>query len=259
MKTKVTIILVAGFVASLFYLTVLAQTEEKKPQLFAVSEDIVYPSKFMEYEAGVKKWLDFYAKYKFPHPVTVYRTDDYRYYFLIPIEKLSDIDDFEKYFDEVKKKAGKEIEELEKLFDGTYESTTFGVVVLRTDLSYSPEKPRVKTEDINFIWWNYYYIKVGEEKEAEEIAKEWQALWKSKKIADYFNVYQPILWSDLPAMVAAGGAKSKADYYSHMEKNIEKMGAEYVALSKKTMDGCRKYEQRTGTILRELSYVPPKK
>lgn len=259
MKSKVSLILVAGFVASLFSLTSLAQAQEQKPQLFLVWEDIVHPSKTMGYEAAMKMWVDFNAKHKFPRPVTVYRTNDYHYYTLMPIEKLADIDDLEKYFTELGKEAEKDVEEIQKAFAGTAESTTFGTVLLRTDLSYAPENPRVKTEDVNFIWWNYYYIKSGKEKEAEKIAKEWQALWKNKGITDNFMVYQPVLWSDIPAMVAAGGALSAADYYSHMEKNIEKMGDEYLALTKKTMDACRKFEQRTGTILREISYIPQEK
>jgi hypothetical protein len=44
-----------------------------------------------------------------------------------------------------------------------------------------------------------------------------------------------------------------------MEKNVEKMGDEYLALTKKTMDACRKFEQRTGMILRDLSYIPQEK
>jgi hypothetical protein len=74
-----------------------------------------------------------------------------------------------------------------------------------------------------------------------------------------FDIKPNYLGPDMPAMVAAGGAKSKAAYYSDMEKNIEMMGDEYTALTKKTMDVCRKFEQRTGTILRELTYIPPKK
>ena len=259
MKSKVSIILAAVFAASLFSLTYLAQAQEQKPQLFLAWEDIVYPSKAMGYEETLKKWVDFNTKHKFPYPVTVYRTTDYRYYTLMPIEKLADIEDLEKYFTELEEEAVKDVEEIEKAFAGTTESTTFGTVLLRTDLSYAPENPRVKTEDVNFVWWNYYYIKSGKEKEAEKIAKEWQALWKSNGITDSFQVYQPMLWSDIPALVAAGGALSAADYYSHMEKNVEKMGDEYLALTKKTMDACRKFEQKVGMILRDLSYIPQEK
>jgi hypothetical protein len=259
MKSKASIIIGVFFISSLLSLTYPVQAQEQIPQLYLVWEDIVHPSKAMDYEASLKKWVDFNTKYKFPRPVTVYRTNDYHYYTLMPIEKLADIEDLEKYIAGLGEQAGKEVEELQKGFVGTTESTTAGTVLLRTDLSYMPENPRVKTEDVSFVWWNYYYIKYGKEEEAEEIAKEWQALWKSNGITDSFQVYQPMLWSDLPVIVAAGGALSAADYYSHMEKYIEKMGDEYLALNKKTMDACRRFEQKTGMILRDLSYIPPEK
>ncbi len=259
MKSKVSIIIAVFFVASLLSLTFSAQAQEQESQLYLVWEDTVHPSKAMGYEAAMKMWVDFNTKYKFPRPVTVYRTNDYHYYTLMPIEKLADIDDLEKYFTELGEEAGKDVGEIQKAFAGTTESTTFGTALLRFDLSYMPENPRVKTEDVSFVWWNYYYVKSGKEKEAEEIAKEWQALWKSNGITDSFQVYQPMLWSDIPVMTAAGGALSAADYYSHMEKNIEKMGDEYLALTKKTMDACRRFEQKTGMILRDLSYIPPEK
>lgn len=259
MKSKVSIILVVFFVAGLLSLNYPAQAQEQKPQLYLVWEDIVHPSKAMDYEAVLKMWHDFNTKYKFPHPVTVYRTNDYHYYTLLPIEKLADIESLEKYITALGEEAGKEVEELQKGLAGTTESTTAGTVLLRTDLSYTPENPRVKTEDVSFVWWNYYYLKYGKEKEAEEIAKEWQALWKKNGITDGFQLYQPTLWSDLPVLVAAGGALSAADYYSHMEKNIEKMGDAYLALAKKTMDACRRFEEKTGMILRDLSYIPPEK
>lgn len=259
MKGKVSIILVVCLVVGFFSLTALAQAEEQKPQLFAVWDVVVYPSKFMEFEAANKEFVALAAKHECPFPWTAYRTSDFHYYFLIPIENLAGLDKVMDYFGKVAEKAGKEYEAIQKGMAGTYESETLGAVLLRTDLSYNPEKPRVKTEEMNFVWWNYYYIKSGKEKEAEEIAKEWQALWGSKKITDFFNVFQYFLGPDIPAMVAAGGAKSEPDYYSQTEKNIKKMGDEYAALTKKTMDACRKFEQRTGTILRELSYIPKEK
>jgi hypothetical protein len=259
MKSKVSIILVVGFVASLFSLTALAQAEEMKPQLFVVWDVIVHPSKFMEFEAANKEFVGLMAKYECPFPMTTYRTNDFHYYFLIPIENLAGLEKIVAYFDKIAEKAKKEYEAIDKSMAGTFESETVGIVALRTDLSYIPEKPSAKLEDMNFVWWNFYFIKSWKGKEAEEIAKEWQALWGSKKISYNFNVYQYYLGPDMPVLVAAGGAKSEAAYYSDMEKNIEMMGDEYAALTKKTMDVCRKFEQRTGTILRELTYIPPKK
>jgi len=66
------------------------------------------------------------------------------------------------------------------------------------------------------------------------------------------------MWSDLPVIVVAGGAKSEVDYYTQSEKHLQKFGEEVQALMKKTMDWTRRFDQKTGTILRELSYMPKK-
>jgi len=259
MRSKISVFLMVVLVVGLFALTTLAQTKEQKSQPFAIWDVAVYPSKYMEFEAPHKDLVALLTKYECPFPMTVYRTSDFHYYFLIPIEDLAGHEKVLNYFSKLAKDAEKEFEAIQKNLDGTYESETLGVVIFRTDLSYSPKKQRVKTEDVNFVWWNYYYIKPGKEIEAEKIAREYQALWGSKKISEYFNVYQYFIGPDIPALVSAGGALSAADYYSHMEKSIKKMGEEYLALSKKSMDICRKFEQKTGRILLELSYVPIEK
>jgi len=264
MKNIVPVILAVVLIAPLFSLTVLAQEEKKqKNQLFAVFDDVVPPSSVGEFEAGLMAWKKLNTKYNFPVPVTVYKTHDNHYYSMLPIQDLADLDKLEEFWVEAKKKAGKAFEEdmaeVHKFFSGSYESETFGVITLRVDLSYAPENPRVKQEEFDFLWWNYYYVKTGMVKEAEEIAKEWQTLYKNNSIAESYNVFQPMMWSDLPAFVAAGGALSQADYFTNFEKTAAKFGDAYLALSKKTMDTCRRYEQKFGMIKRELSYVPEKK
>jgi hypothetical protein len=267
MKTRITIALSVVFILTLFSASLLAQEKEKeeapKYQLQAVVDEVVPPSKVMEYEAGMKAWKDLNTKYKFPVPITVYKTNDNHYYVLMPIKKLGDLDKLEKFWAEVKEKAGKEFEEEEakllKQFAGNYESATFGVVSHRLDLSYIPENPRVKTEDVNFVWWNYYYIKTENQGDIEKISKEWLDLYKKHGITNSYNVYQPMIWSDMPVVVAAGGALSASDYFIHSEKDIMKMGDEFLALNKKTMDKCRRFEQKYGMLMKELSFIPEMK
>ncbi len=110
-------------------------------------------------------------------------------------------------------------------------------------------------EEMNFMWWDFYYILPGMEKEAEEICHEWQALFKNNGISDGWSVYMGVMWSDLPVLVVVGGAKSETDYYTQNEKNFQKFGEQVQSLMKRTMDGTRRFEQKTGTILRELSYT----
>ena len=259
MKGKVSIFLMVSLVISLCALTTLAQSEEQKAQLFIIWDVVVHPSKFMEYEATMKEFVALYAKHECPYPWLAYRTNDFHYYFVMPVENLAAVDKVFKYFGKVTATAEKESAALMKGFGGTYESETLGMFLLRYDLSYIPEEPRVTDEEMNFIWWDFYYILPGMEKEAEEIAHEWQALNKNNGISDGWSIYVGVMWSDLPVLVVAGGAKSEADYYTQNEKNSQKFGEKLQPLMKKTMDGTRRFEQKTGTILRELSYTPKEK
>lgn len=263
MKGKIFVVLGLGLLVCLLSLSAWAQSEDSKTQLYAVWDDTVHPSKFMDYEAASKEWVVFATKYDFPYPTTTYRTDDFHYYTLMPITKLGDIDGVEKYWVEAGKKIGKVFEEddakLTKLFAGTCESGTFGILALRRDLSYLPENPRVTSEPADFVLWNYYYIRSGMEKEAEKLSKEWQALFKKSGIADPYNVFQAVMWSDMPVSVSAMSGTNAADFFSRNADNIAKMGDAYNLMVKKTMDMCRRFERKMGTVLRECSYVPTKK
>ncbi len=258
MRRKILSFLMVMVMVSLCVQGLSAQAKEQNSQLFAVWDIKIFPSKFIEFEAAVKDLLVFFSKYKYPYPFSVYRTNDFHYYVLAPMENMAAIDDMNKFQEELEKKAGEEVKANRKRRSSTYESETFGTLDLRSDLSYYPGNPRLKSENADFIWWNYYYIKHGKLAEAEKIAGEWQALYKSKNIPDGYNIWVTDMWPDRPALIAAGRAKSASDYYTQFEKHKIIFGEKYKALAKKTMDICRKFEHRTGYHLRELSYQPKK-
>jgi len=255
MKRKISIVLMVGLVVSLCAFTTLARGEEQKAQLMVTYEVVVNPPKFLEYEASLKEFKVLWTKQKFPLPYDVYKTDDYYYYFFVPVENLGDIDIIYSSME----KAGKELQEHTKRYAGTYESETGGTFINRPDLSYAPEKPRIKEEDVNFMRWYYYYLYPGKELAAEEIAKEWMALYKSKGIRDPFNLAVAQLWSGLPLLVVAMWGESEADFTQQDEKNMKRMGDQALVLQKKTMSVCRKIEVRSATYLPDLSYMPEEK
>jgi len=259
MRCKVSIVLMVCLLVSFCVLPALAQAQEQKPQLITIWDIVVHPSKFMEFETAMKEFVALYAQLEFPYAWETYRTSDFHYYLVMPIENYAALDGIFNYFNKIMEKAGKEYMAVMKNFAGTYESETFGTFYLRYDLSYIPEEPRVANEDMNFIWWSYYYILPGMEEEMEKISHEWQALYKSNGIPDGWNVYMGAMWSDLPVLIVAGGAKSEADHYAQGEKDMQKFGDKVLPLMKRTMDLSRRFEQKTGTILRELSYTPKEK
>jgi hypothetical protein len=259
MKRKISIFLIVGFVVGLCALPALTQAQEQKPQLVAIWDVVVYPAHFTEYEAAMKDYVDLLVKHNPPFTWDAYRTNDFHYYFVVPVENLAALDKVFNWFGDVEKKAEKEYAAIEKKMVGTYESQTVGTFYFRPDLSYVPKEPRITEEETNFIWWEFFYNLPGMEKEAEEIAHEWQALYKNAGIPDGESIYMGAMWSDLPVLVVVGGAKSEADYHVQKEKNLQKFGDKFMSLMKKTMDINRKFVWKTGTILRELSYTPEEK
>ena len=119
---------------------------------------------------------------------------------------------------------------------------------LRFNLSYIPENPRLTEDEMNFLWWNFYYIKPGMGTQANSIAKEWQALYKANNIPDGWRFYVGDFGTEEPMRFVVGGAKSAADYYQHQEKNIKLFGEKYGEMAKKTMDIYRRFEQKFGML-----------
>jgi len=259
MRKKVSLVLVAVFLLGFCLLVTHVRAQESKPQLYVVWDVIVYPDKFMEYEAGMVEAIKFYTKHDFPWGWAAYRTDDFHYYFLMPIENMAQIDKFFEYGKKMQQTAGSEYMAMAEGMLGTYESETLGVVLMRTDISYIPENPRVASEDMTFFEYSYYYLKPGMEMEAEKLAADWHAYFKSQDIKNGFNIFTSIMWADQPLWVVTTGYQNKADYHAQAAKMAASAGEDYLALAKKTMDGCRMYERRTGVLIPEMSYVPKKK
>ena len=259
MKGKISIILMAGLVISFCSLTTLAKAEEQKAQLYMVWDIVANPSTAGEYEAACQEEVALYAKYKFPYSWHASSTNDFHYYFLMAVENYAAIDNIYKAFDEIEKKMGAKYKALMKRFAGTYEYVTPGMYYLTPELSYTPENPRLKPDEINFLRWNFFYIRAGMNKEAEEIAKKWVALYKSKNIPDGYNLFVGDIGTDMPIFVVVSFGENASDYFSQLEKNNALLGEEGMALWKKTFAATRKFETKTGMSRPDLSYIPKEK
>ncbi len=255
MKSRVWIVMGLCLV-SVLSLGLLSRAQAPANQLYGIGEFVVEPAKAADFEAAMKGWVPFYVKNNYPWPYTVYRTEDFHYYLLGPVKDMAAFGEMMKTDMEIAQKGGMEFESLMKKAYGSTAYLNYLVAVLRNDLSYAPEKPRVTVADSRFICWDYYYGIPGKENEAEQIAKEWQALYKGKNIPDGFQVYMIVMGYDMPATVAARWGKSQADFNAEDESVSKTLGDAYTELAAKTMALCRKYERRFGYRLDALSYSP---
>jgi len=263
MRGKILILLVVFLGVSIWASIVLAQAEEKKteepkPQLILVEEVVVKPSKVAEYETHIKEALELFAKFEFPYSFYAFSTDDFRYRFGFPIENFADIDNFYKAGEEWSKKMGPEqYESLGKSAIGTLDYYHYFLMLYKPELSYIPEKPRIKLrEEEHFIFLELFYLYFGKEKEFEEILKEWVDLYKSRNLTDGWETYVGVIGTEMPVYFIVLWGSSAADYFSQLEKIVELLGEEGKALVKKTYAAIKKYEQITERFRPDLSYLP---
>lgn len=131
------------------------------------------------------------------------------------------------------------------------------LVVVRPELSYIPENPRLSPEETQFIHFDFHYLDFGTDRVAEATAKEYAALHKKVGCDTGFTVYEVVGGMELPILIVATGAKDVADYYTNQQRVRKQLGSEVAAIAEKRDSVIRRIEQVDSTILPELSYQPP--
>ena len=253
------LVLLLGLVFCLCALSILAQAQEQKAQLYVIWDVVVKPSTVGDFEAATKEEVALYAKYKFPYTWTVSRTSDNHYYFLIPVENFAGIDDIFTAFDKVEEMAGEEYQKLLDLFAGSYEYVQPAVYSLNYELSFLPGKKEAESEGRNFICWDIHYITTGKEEEYTKLIMGLQDLFRSKNVSQAWYCYQGIMGEKTPVYYWVSRAKNAVDFYTQNAKMWEALGEEGGSFYEKIMKLIRKREKKTGWYRPDLSYTSKEK
>ena len=210
-----------------------------------------------QYEATVKKLIPEYIKHDLKYPFSAYSTNEFDYYFLIPIDNFADMDNVNKAFSEVREKMGaKKYDAIWSEFGGTVKYDKNGFYTFRADLSYIPEKPRLKPEDVNFIFWLNYYYKTDKMPEVEKVYKEWISFFKSKNIDTGFYAYEGGIGSEMPYISVSLGDRNAEEFFAQSAKRDKMYADKFAELWKKSYALLRKFEQKMGQPRPDLSYTP---
>lgn len=232
------------------------------PTFITVHEEIVPPSMVARYESLTKEFLGMLAAKNINDPniaFTAFMTPDFHYIYVSRLQGgLSGYETMFNAFMALPEKVGKEKwQDLMTRSIGTTSSYNELLAMRRDDLSYFPATPRLKPAEQVYVRWQFYYLVPGRESEAEQVAKDYAALFKAKNIADGFTIYMAMNGNDLPLLVAAIGAKSPADWASNDEKVNAMLGNDIRPLQARALAITRKFETREGWLRPDLSYPPP--
>ena len=237
---------------------------QPKPDLYVVHEEVVPPGMMMRYEAVTKEMLGTLAAKNVMNPnvaFTAFMTTDMHYLYVARLANgLGGLDAMYNAWMSMPDTVGKEKwKDLETRGSATMSSYNEMVIMRRPDLSYEPATPRIKLEEHAYYHWQFYYLQPGKESEAEQICRDYAALFKSKNVPDGFTIFMAMMGQDLPLLVAAIPAKSPADFAATDERNTALLGNDLRALQARALGITRRFETREGWYRPDLSYPSPVK
>lgn len=250
--------LAAGVTA--FSAAVYADEEKEgpKPQMFVIYKDVVHPAKTQEYEAAIKHMVSEFTAYNVDPKKISWRTIsglEMGYVYVMPIENFASLDRMHEDWEAAMDLIGAEkIEAMMTAVSETMEHVEVFHVQRRADLSYTPDEPTLKPEDVNYIHYGFYYMMPGQKKLIEEVAKEYVELYKSRNVGVGWSIYETLTGTDLPLFVAAHPARSQAEFYEQRERLEELFGEAAKELRMRVMRGVRKVEFKDGWVRPDLSY-----
>jgi hypothetical protein len=235
------------------------RSQDAEPKLFLMADILVDVAQAGEYEAAMKALLTELAKHGFPLVFDTYSTDDSHYYIIYGLENHAGVDRWHAAWRGLAEKMGADaFQALRRRMAAAELGRDYRFWYFRTDISYLPQKERLKPEEIGFYTWDYVWLVPGAEAAFEALNKEWISLSRSRGARDPFLTYAGDLASDGPVYCWFEYGKSAADYAAAEEEFWRSLGERGAALSKRTRSLIRKQETKTGRYRPDLSFAPVK-
>ena len=261
MKKQLAIGLAAtlGFVGA----TVVAGGEQdgQDTQMYCIYKEVVKPGMTKQYEDAMKYMISEFKAYHIdPEKVNFVAVSgpEIGYVYAMPMENFASMDQMNANWGEVVEILGADkFEALIAPAQEAMESIEIFHVERVQELSYTPENPRLKPEEIEYVQYGFYYPMPGKEHAFEELAKKFRELYQSNGIDSGWSIYQVITGADLPLYVVAHAAKNESDYYTTRDEVRALLGEEAKALRDQVYGVVRKIEHKGGRLRPDLSYPGP--
>jgi len=257
MKERRNRIIAIALTSALGLLPTAIFSQENQPPLFLMGDFLIEVSRTAAYEEAFKEVLANLKTHEFPFVLDTYSTDDNHYYVIYSMQSYAGADAWLKAWAEISQKMGPEnLRALHERLAAAEIERIYLFWIFRPDISFLPEKERLKPEEIGYYTWDFVWLMPGKEAEFEAVNKEWIALSAAKKALDPFMTYQGGLGTKMPVYVWFEYGKSAVDYAAAEEKFWKALGEDGAALSKKTRALIKKMETKTGRYRPDLSYSP---
>lgn len=253
MKSLQTKLLTAIF--SLFLFVTYAQ--DSKNQMFWVHEDVVNPSKVIQYEESAKQLVENMNKFNIQGTSWICaNTADMRYLYITPISKMADLD--ENILAPLFEKMGEEANKMFEKMNACYDRHTDYVLNLIPSLSYQPGGIDQTPEGQNYRKFFYVYTTPGKTGGLWEAFKGIKELFESKGSKQYYRVYTGGFGAPENFMMVAVAGEDAVSFETASAENDKLLGDERWDVFGKLMENALRFEEYSGQMRPDLAYSPKK-
>lgn len=233
--------------------------DAQKPnkQLWFQWDDLVYPAKVAEYVEATKAVNEFLKEQKYPAPMNVYSSDDFHYYYVMPISSYAAIDTMEMMWTKIFQEVGEEkMAPLWKAFTGTQELGRKRIYVHRPDLSYTAESSYLGDKEANFLLLYICYPMYGMGMQFEDVCKKYVDLYKTKNIDASYNLFEILLGDEEPCYFFVMNGENAAAYYAKSMELWNILEADAKEIQQEMYSLLRKVDVKHLWYRKGLSYIP---
>ncbi|MBT8181083.1 MAG: hypothetical protein KJO53_05790 [Eudoraea sp.] len=230
--------------------------EESNTQAFWVHEDVVKPSKVVDYESICKEFTDNLKKHNIQEISTIVtNTEDDRYLWVSPIANMAAID--KPIFTTLREKMGKEtFSNMFNRMDECYDVEQDYVIHLDKSLSYMPEGITQTPEGEDYRKFFYFHITPSNRAMVKKTMEAITNLFASKGSKFYYRVYKSGFGTRGEFYMVAAAAKNPTDYSAKVAANNELLGDEWPKLYGELRSHLLKFEVFSGRMRPDMAYSP---
>lgn len=230
-----------------------------QPRVWFLHQELARPPALAQYEATTREFMAAVARHKalMPHfnIAAAFEGEDFLFTYAIPIQSFADVDALTSEFGALAQAEGPAFAGLLVRSGATIDNTRESVMIEPLDLGYRPAMPRLKPEEVEYLHSDLYYVQPGREAEADLLARDFAALFKSKGVRDGYRLFKVWLGNDASLYLVQVGARDAADFAVADAESRKLLGKEGEALFARANALCRRVEHRNDRFRGDL--LPP--
>jgi hypothetical protein len=231
-----------------------------KDKLYFMHEEAARIDKIDEYNQSAKDFTKMFTDLKLDVPaIYASETDDYHFFYLVPIKNYADVDKLSSAFNDVFSKADKD--KMAQTMKEGDESTIYtrDMVLKRSDdLSYKSDKQKLDMSKENFLHEDFYTYKPEYRKQVMDIGAEFKKLYQDKGIEDSYDVWMPDMGEKNNLIIVTTMAKDAVSFYQQQDKDNALLGKEGDALWNKMQPMLENFNHINAHMRPDLSYTESK-